>query len=125
MGNEDRSDTPAGPGAEPRPHDRLVERMLGAWRLDAHALTGYSAVDALYRNLLPLDFSHDVAEGREGSLSVLRVPPCGWSDLGTPERVARALRRPGSLGAEHAAQSAPLSLAERLREREAAAAANL
>jgi mannose-1-phosphate guanylyltransferase len=103
----------------------LVERMRGAWRLDAHALTGYSAVDALYRNLLPLDFSRDVAEGREASLSVLRVLPCGWSDLGTPERVARALLKPGSLGAEHAAQSAPLSLAERLRQREAAAVAGL
>ena len=31
MGNEDRSDTPAGPGAEPQPHDRLVERMFSGF----------------------------------------------------------------------------------------------
>jgi hypothetical protein len=29
----------------------------------------------------------------------MRVPPCGWSDLGTPRRVAETLRRwPGEIG---------------------------
>jgi hypothetical protein len=32
-------------------------------------------------------------EGRESSLCVLPVPPCGWSDLGTPHRVGETLRK--------------------------------
>jgi hypothetical protein len=40
-----------------------------------------------------LDFSRDLLEGRESSLCVMRVPPCGWSDLGTPHRVGETVRR--------------------------------
>lgn len=99
----------------------LVERMRTAWQLDSRAFASYSAVAELYRTLPTLDFSRDVAEGRESSLSVVQVPPCGWSDLGTPERVAKALRRPGAAGAQRAASSAAaLSLEERLRQRQAA-----
>jgi mannose-1-phosphate guanylyltransferase len=99
----------------------LVERMRTAWRLDAQSLSGYSAVAELYRTLPTLDFSRDIAEGRESSLSVAQVPPCGWSDLGTPERVAKALRRPVAVDAHRAALSAAaLSLEERLKQRQAA-----
>lgn len=45
----------------------------------------------LYQLLPQLDFSRSVLEGQEGSLRVLSVPECGWSDLGTPDRVAEAL----------------------------------
>ena len=41
----------------------------------------------LYADLPALDFSKDVLQGSEESLRVLRVPSCGWSDLGTPERL--------------------------------------
>jgi len=43
----------------------------------------------LYRRLPVLDFSRDVLARIPGRLRVLRVPPCGWTDLGTPERLAR------------------------------------
>ena len=47
----------------------------------------------MYTRLPDLDFSRDLLEGREASLCVLRAPPCGWSDLGTPHRVGETLRR--------------------------------
>lgn len=47
----------------------------------------------LYGTLPEIDFSRHVLQGFESPLRVLAVPPCGWSDLGTPERVARTLRR--------------------------------
>jgi mannose-1-phosphate guanylyltransferase len=50
------------------------------------------ALARLYRGLPQLDFSCDVLQGAERLLSVLAVPECGWSDLGTPRRVAEALR---------------------------------
>jgi mannose-1-phosphate guanylyltransferase len=48
-----------------------------------------TALARLYRRLDSLDFSRDVLQGSEGSLRVHIVPECGWTDLGTPERVAR------------------------------------
>jgi mannose-1-phosphate guanylyltransferase len=45
-------------------------------------------------DLLPeVDFSRHVLEGQESVLRVMRVPPCGWSDLGTPLRVRETLQR--------------------------------
>jgi len=46
---------------------------------------------AIYRNLATTDLSRAVFQGAENDLAVLRVPSCGWTDLGTPERVARYL----------------------------------
>ena len=54
---------------------------------------GWPSIVDMYTRLPDLDFSRDLLEGREASLSVLRVPPCGWSDLGTPHRVGETLRR--------------------------------
>jgi mannose-1-phosphate guanylyltransferase len=46
----------------------------------------------LYEQLPVVDFSAEVlARARGPALSVLAVPDCGWSDLGTPERVGRTL----------------------------------
>jgi mannose-1-phosphate guanylyltransferase len=55
-------------------------------------IRGGGAVAGLYRDLDPVDFSRHVLAGEETSLRVLPVAPCGWSDLGTPGRVAEALR---------------------------------
>lgn len=49
------------------------------------------ALERLYRRLDPLDFSRDVLQGSEPSLRLRIVPECGWTDLGTPERVALCL----------------------------------
>ena len=51
------------------------------------------ALAALYERLPSIDFSRDIVAGQEAALRVLAVPPCGWSDLGTPQRVEEALRR--------------------------------
>jgi mannose-1-phosphate guanylyltransferase len=48
-------------------------------------------LDSIYQNLCTVDFSKDVLQGRESMLKVLTVPHCGWTDLGTPERVGRIL----------------------------------
>lgn len=45
-----------------------------------------------YEGLPQLDFSRHVAEVNASRLRVLRVPRCGWSDLGTPKRVRAVLR---------------------------------
>jgi mannose-1-phosphate guanylyltransferase len=52
----------------------------------------FGALADLYDELPDLDFSKDILQGQEQQLRVLAVPECGWSDLGTPERVAAALR---------------------------------
>ncbi|HTO69427.1 MAG TPA: sugar phosphate nucleotidyltransferase [Myxococcota bacterium] len=49
------------------------------------------ALRHLYHGLTPRDFSRDVMERATDRLCVVSVPPCGWSDLGTPDRVASAL----------------------------------
>ncbi|MGH8178125.1 MAG: sugar phosphate nucleotidyltransferase [Steroidobacter sp.] len=53
----------------------------------------WPAINDLYERLPYLDFSRDLLQGRESKLCVLPVPPCGWSDLGTPRRVGETLRR--------------------------------
>lgn len=53
----------------------------------------WPALLSLYDRLPELDFSRDLLEGRAADLCVLRVPPCGWSDLGTPRRVGEIVRR--------------------------------
>lgn len=45
----------------------------------------------LYRNLPDIDFSRQILQGAESVLRVLQVPRCGWSDLGTPKRLAETL----------------------------------
>ncbi|WP_129642323.1 sugar phosphate nucleotidyltransferase [Peristeroidobacter agariperforans] len=64
---------------------------------------GWPAIVDMYTRMPDLDFSRDLLEGREGSLCVLPVPACGWSDLGTPHRVGETLRK---LAGERAARRA-------------------
>lgn len=54
---------------------------------------GWAVLAEMYERLPEVDFSRHVLEGRESKLRVVPVPPCGWSDLGTPKRVGEALRR--------------------------------
>jgi hypothetical protein len=51
------------------------------------------AMENMYRTLPSVDFSRDILQGREQRLQVVSVPPCGWTDLGTPPRVASTLQR--------------------------------
>ena len=49
----------------------------------------------VYDEIPSCDFSRAVLERCSSSLAVLAVPPCGWSDLGTPSRLVRFLGRQG------------------------------
>jgi mannose-1-phosphate guanylyltransferase len=69
-----------------------LETMRSAVELDRRAGNTW-ATSALYRVLPSLDFSKDVLTGQEASLQLVSVPACGWSDLGTPIRLERTLRR--------------------------------
>lgn len=71
----------------------IVSRALGG-----AGGTGWSSLVDMYERLPSLDFSRDLLEGQESKLSLLHVPACGWSDLGTPGRVAETLQH---LPAEH------------------------
>jgi mannose-1-phosphate guanylyltransferase len=50
-------------------------------------------LDSVYRDLKSADFSREVLEGKEALMKVLTVPRCGWTDLGTPERVGLILEQ--------------------------------
>lgn len=66
----------------------ILSRILNS---DSPA-AGWPALDDMYDRLPTLDFSRDVLEAEQERFRVVRVPPCGWSDLGTPLRVAETLR---------------------------------
>jgi mannose-1-phosphate guanylyltransferase len=70
-----------------RRHSTIVDAMAKAFT------SGKAALGELYERLPNLDFSRAVLEGAEDTLRVLAVPGCGWSDLGTPQRVAECVRR--------------------------------
>jgi mannose-1-phosphate guanylyltransferase len=81
-----------------------VRNMRAALASEAGAQA--DALTHLYQNLANVDFSRDILEGQEAKLRVLPVPQCGWSDLGTPERVAQTLQQlPGAAGFGHGASA--------------------
>lgn len=49
------------------------------------------ALEKLYQKLTTLDFSESLLQSLPENLWVLPVPSCGWTDLGTPERVHTSL----------------------------------
>jgi mannose-1-phosphate guanylyltransferase len=51
------------------------------------------ALKSLYEELPTIDFSREVLERSAEYLGVARVPPCGWTDLGTPDRLIGFRRR--------------------------------
>ena len=74
-------------------YSELLNEMRTAVARDLDDPGDAMAAAELYERLPDLDFSRHVMEGAEGRLRLLPVPACGWSDLGTPKRVADALRR--------------------------------
>ncbi len=73
--------------------DSTIARLRAVIASCRHEPLRAAATAAIYRDLQSLDFSRDVLEGQEAALRVLRVPDCGWTDLGTLPRVARTLYR--------------------------------
>lgn len=66
-----------------------MRRIVADKRLDSPG----AQLAGLYEELPSLDFSRDIVQALPQRLSVLTVPPCGWSDLGTPRRVAKAFEQ--------------------------------
>jgi mannose-1-phosphate guanylyltransferase len=71
----------------------IVDQIETAWARDAALGSNRRALAELYQRLPILDFSSRIAQAAADRLTVFKVPPCGWSDLGTPKRVAETLRR--------------------------------
>jgi mannose-1-phosphate guanylyltransferase len=78
---------------------RLFDRSFSSTiaTLSQMAECGIGSADArfeqYFRRLPTVDFSHGVLEGNESTLQVLPVPRCGWTDLGTPQRIGMTLQR--------------------------------
>lgn len=71
----------------------IVMEMRGILRRSSGDTTSDAHLIGLYERLPAMDFSRDVIQRCVSRLLVLRVTPCGWSDLGTPRRLAETLRR--------------------------------
>ncbi|MEO8018505.1 MAG: sugar phosphate nucleotidyltransferase [Pseudomonadota bacterium] len=70
-----------------------VERMETALARDVRIGARSTGLEEVYEDLPSVDFSRGVMQGAESLLRVITAPACGWSDLGTPRRVAEALKR--------------------------------
>lgn len=77
---------------------KIVDEMRAAVRSDLRGGVHGYATGQLYGRLPFVDFSRDILPGQEARLVVFPVSPCGWSDLGTPERVAETLARAPTSG---------------------------
>jgi mannose-1-phosphate guanylyltransferase len=53
----------------------------------------WSALVRTYHQLESIDLSQAIMQSIADSLHVVRAPRCGWTDLGTPQRVAAALHQ--------------------------------
>jgi mannose-1-phosphate guanylyltransferase len=95
-----------------RRYPEMVMEMRGILHHTLQIADQDIATIDLYERLPTLDFSRDVLEGQEHVLRMLPVPQCGWSDLGTPKRVAETLRRiPQDIDTSPFSASAFLNLA--------------
>jgi mannose-1-phosphate guanylyltransferase len=72
-------------------HADAVSAMRAALELDRRSPSG-SALAEFYARRESFDFSREILEHQAARLRVIRVPPCGWTDLGTPHRVASTVR---------------------------------
>jgi mannose-1-phosphate guanylyltransferase len=72
---------------------QLVADMRRIVASDGDEATRRRDLMMLYERLPAVDFSRDIVERCPSQLRVLGVPACGWSDLGTPRRVAMAVER--------------------------------
>jgi mannose-1-phosphate guanylyltransferase len=72
-----------------------VARFRGLWRRMGRSESLSRELEGLYATLPEIDFSRNVVEGTTAPLHVVEVPACGWSDLGTPQRVGECLGRLG------------------------------
>jgi mannose-1-phosphate guanylyltransferase len=71
-----------------------IEKFLGKTTRDGRTTSlAWSDLASIYQRFPVVDFSRDILSGRESELRVVKAPSCGWSDLGTPQRLAATLER--------------------------------
>lgn len=75
-----------------RSYPEIVKQMHDALLCDGFEPDGTPHLSDLYQDLPEMDFSRDLLQWQEANCQVLAVPHCGWSDLGTPRRVAATLQ---------------------------------
>jgi mannose-1-phosphate guanylyltransferase len=75
-----------------RKYPQIVANMKKAVEQDIESPDKPDATTVLYRTLINIDFSRDLLAGEESALCVLPVGRCGWSDIGTPQRLAQILQ---------------------------------
>jgi mannose-1-phosphate guanylyltransferase len=73
-------------------HPHMVATMRSAIGCDGGRADDKNTMFEIYRELPVTDFSRHLLSGAEAFLRVFRVEQCGWSDLGTPERLVKTLR---------------------------------
>lgn len=76
-----------------RLYDRAAHLLLHVFLRSFQRNPDPRNLESLYDLAPALDFSHDLLEACPELLRVQPVPSCGWSDLGSPERVAACLRQ--------------------------------
>jgi mannose-1-phosphate guanylyltransferase len=74
-----------------------VERLETALARDARLGARAIALEEAYEDLPSVDFSRGVMQNAAARLRVITAPACGWSDLGTPQRVAETLKHFGAV----------------------------
>jgi mannose-1-phosphate guanylyltransferase len=77
--------------------ERAVPQFARQFRAHLRYPIGLMGVHHLYDAISSTDLSRQVLQALPELLSVVRVPPCGWSDLGTPDRMMAFMSRLGAL----------------------------
>lgn len=75
---------------------RTLPDLLRAFRAHVSRPHHFADLRGLYQSIPTHDLSRDVLQRSSPFLSVVRVPACGWSDLGTPDRLLSFLRQPAT-----------------------------
>lgn len=89
----------------PTSFDYLAEEMRAAIGSPLLSFRSRLALTRLYADMPTLDFARDVLARHPYVLKLQQVPPCGWSDLGTPTRVSAAIQSTQSLVSQHQSSS--------------------
>jgi mannose-1-phosphate guanylyltransferase len=71
----------------------VLEAIVNTALQATPAGAGWQLLVDMYDRLPNIDFSKDLLQKQPDALRVLCVPECGWSDLGTPNRLGETLRR--------------------------------
>jgi len=78
-------------------YEQLDPRLVWSVRAARWSASGAptASMAKTFDHLASADFSRDILQRVPTHLLVCRVPPCGWCDLGTPDRVARLCKAHG------------------------------